>query len=68
MSLVVLGVSRDQIMGNPGHLTRICFLHHFQTPRPPQTPPENAKKQFVWIFEFPSFYCVSRPKKGKKEP
>ena len=43
MSLAVLGVSRDQIMGNSGHLTRIFVPHHFQTSRPPQTPPENQK-------------------------
>ena len=51
MSLAVLGVSRDQIMGNSGHLTRIFFPHHFQTCRPPQTPPENLKNRFFWIFK-----------------
>lgn len=53
-------------MGNSGHLTRIFFPHRFQTPRPPQTPPENPKNRFFWIVEFPSFYSVSRPKKRKK--
>ena len=66
MSLAVLGVSRDQIMGNLGHLTRNFVPHHFQTCRPPQTPPENSKNRFLWIFEFSSFYHVSRPQKRKK--
>jgi hypothetical protein len=69
MSLAVLGVFRDQIMGNSGHLTRIFFPHHFQTPRPPQTPPENKKKNgFSGFPNFPVFTVFPAQTKEKRSP
>ena len=69
MSLAVLGVSRDQIMGNSGHLTRIFFR---TTSRPADIPKHHQKIPKKIYFEFPNFpvfTVFSRPKKwGKRSP
>ena len=75
MSLAVLGASRDQIMGNSGHLTRIFFRTAPQTPRTPQPPQTSqtspnttrkSKKSNVRYFRISNFLPCFPAKKRKK--
>ena len=65
MSLAVLDVSRDQIMGNSGHLTRIFFR---TTSRPADLPKHHQKIQKIIFLDFriSQFLPCFPPKKRKK--
>ena len=65
MSLAVLGVSRDQIMGNSGHLTRIFFR---TTSRPADLPKHHQKIQKNNCSGFPIFpvFTVFPAQKNEK--
>ena len=68
MSLAVLGVSRDQIMGNSGHLTRIFFR---TTSRPADLPKHHQKIQKIDFryFRISQFLpCFPPQKKEKRNP
>ena len=66
MSLAVLDVSRDQIMGNSGHLTRIFFR---TTSRPLPKHHQKIKKiDFSGCSNFPVFTMFPAQKKEKRSP